>query len=165
MVETGNGGELVKRGNDLYLISGFSNMIYLALFGGNIEAVTTNRQTGDLAYDFWGNNLLMPQKDSIQFNSRTEAALKNTPLTSAGRLIIQQAVEKDLEFMDAFAIVTVNVVIVSTFKVKININVEQPASISGSISDQYRAFSFIWDGTAQNLIGDFSALDFNNDFF
>lgn len=166
LIETLNGGDLFKKGNDLLLIPGWQNMPYLAMFGGNTEAVTKERVQGEEAQDWWGNNLLMRGNSSIQFNSFTEKALKNTPLTSAGRVIIQKSVEKDLDFMKAFAVIKVEVLIVGPNKIKININVLQPVGKGKNVADQYRPFVFIWDGTLQTLTGDFNVSDFDkNDFF
>jgi hypothetical protein len=163
LIETLNGGDLYKKGNDLLMIPGWQNMPYLAMFGGNVEAVTKARSSGEEDFSWWGNNLLMQGNSSIQFNSLTENALKNTPLTSAGRVVIQKAVERDLDFMKEFAVIKVTVSIVGPNRVQINIDVLQP---SGKVSDQYKPFIFIWDGTLQTLTGDFDISDFNkNDFF
>jgi hypothetical protein len=66
--------------------------------------------------------------------------------------------------MKDFAEISVEVVILSTDKVKISIFVRQPSNLQGRIADQYRAYIFIWDGTLLQ-IGDFSSADFNNEFF
>jgi hypothetical protein len=161
LVETLNGGDLVKSGNDLLLIDGWGNMIYLSMFGGNIDAVTQPRQPGHQAFDWWGNETLMSGNISNQFNSLTESALKNTPLTSAGRSIIQQAVEKDVEFMKDFADIVVTVLIISTFEVQIIIKVT-PLKYSSSA---YQTYNFIWNGETKLLSGDFSIFDFNDDFY
>lgn len=166
LIETLNGGDCVKKGDtDIMMVSGWQNMVYLAMFGGNVEANTTQRLPGQQSFDWWGNSLLMPSNSSQQFNSNTERTLKDTPLTSFGRTKIQQAVEKDLEFMKEFATIKVVVTIPSTNKVKIQIDVRQPDDFNGSTPDQYRAYVFIWDGTKQSFDGDFSLDDFNNDFF
>lgn len=81
MVEDGNGGDLVKEGNDLLLDSVFGTMIYLALFGG---------------YDFWGNDLLL--EGSQKYESRTEKTLKEVALNSVGRVMIENAIREDLKF-------------------------------------------------------------------
>ena len=161
LIETYNGGDLRLKGNDLEVLPGWGNMPYLAMFGGNVEASTKVRQPQEQVFDWWGNDLLMSQDTSVQFNSYTEKALKDTPLTSAGRVKIQQAVEKDLVFMKEFAIINVIVSIVDVNKVRIQINVKQPSDTAS----QYKAVIFIWDGTLQSLDGDFSIFDFNNDFF
>lgn len=146
VVETGNGGDIVKMDKDVVVIEGFENHPYLAMFGGNVEQSTPDiRNATDQAFDFWGNNLLMPGDKSLQFNSMTERVLMNTPLTSAGRVIIQQAVENDLEFMKDFATIKVVVQIVRVDTVIIGVKIDQPDNLQSS------AFVFIWDATRQEL--------------
>ena len=147
LVEQGDGGELVKTTNDLSVIFGFENMVYLALFGGNVEASTpVQRIVTEQAFDWWANNLLMQGDSSIQFNSETERALNTIPLTSSGRVLIQQAVENDLTFMKEFAVVNVGVSIVQTDKVQISVSLTNPENL------QKQDFIFIWDATNRELI-------------
>lgn len=142
IAETLNGGDLRLKGNDLSAILGFQNMPYLALFGGNLESDTpVKRLPTEQDFSFWGNALFHPQQPAAQFNSRTERTLKQTPLTSAGRLIIEEAIKKDLEFMKAFAVVTVNTAIIATNNLRINIGIREPDNL------QAREFIFIWDAT------------------
>lgn len=146
VVETGDGGDVVKIDKDLVVIDGFENMVYLAMYGGNVEQSTPDvRDSSDQAFDFWGNNLLMPGDKSLQFNSKTERILMTTPLTSSGRVIIQQAVEDDLAFMKEFAEVTVVVQIVRIDTVLIAVKIAQPDNLQSS------AFVFIWDATRKEL--------------
>ncbi len=147
LIETGDGGDLIKSSKDLSVIFGFENFVYLAMFGGNIEASTpTTRIASEQAFDFWANNLLMQGDDSIQFNSQTERILKSVPLTSSSRSLIQQAVEKDLAFMKDFAIVTIIVQIIATDKLLIACRILQPDNL------QTQDFIFLWDATRQELI-------------
>jgi hypothetical protein len=69
IIETGNGGDLQLVGNDLAMVNGIENMPYLGMFGGNIEESTVNKVEKLQSFDWWGNNLLMPGNQSIQFNS------------------------------------------------------------------------------------------------
>lgn len=147
LVEQGDGGELIKTSRDLSVIEGFENMPYLAMFGGNLKASTpTSRLASEQAFDFWGNNLFLPQDSSRQFNSETERALNEIPLTSSGRGLIQQAVENDLAFMKEFANVTVTVSIIGVDKVLIAIRIKQPDNL------QRQDFIYIWDATRQELL-------------
>lgn len=147
IIETGDGGDLVKDSKDLSVVFGFENFVYLALFGGNVEASTpTKRIASEQAFDFWANNLLMQGDDSIQFNSETERILKLVALTSSTRSIIQQAVEKDLSFMKDFAVVTIVVQIVATDKLLIACRLVQPDNL------QTQDFIYIWDATRQELL-------------
>jgi hypothetical protein len=160
----GNGGDLVLKNRDLVTIEGWMNMPYLAMFGGNLAGVTKEKLSTEQAVDWWCNNLLMPNDSSVQFNSLLEKRLQEVALTSEGRIKLQETVQKDLQFMKDFAEISVEVVILSTDKVKISIFVRQPSNLQGRIADQYRAYIFIWDGTLLQ-IGDFSSADFNNEFF
>jgi len=147
VVETGNGGDLVKNPKDLSVINGFQNMIYLALFGGNVEASTPLvRIENEQAFDWWGNNLFFPNDASVQMNSETERTLNNVALNSSGCVLIEKTVKKDLEFMSDFATVTQEVTIVSTDRVKIEIKAVKLDNL------QERVFIFIWDATDKELI-------------
>ena len=139
ILETGNGGDTTLNGNDLSMVFSFENMPYLAMFGGNKEAVTKPRLASEQAFDFWGNTLLMPNDASIQFNSLTEKALDTYPLTSSGRLLIEDAIKKDLQFMAPFAEVTVNTQIIATDTLQINIGITKPDNL------QERQFIYIWE--------------------
>ncbi len=143
----GNGGELVKTNKDLITIEGLQNMPYIAMFGGNVGASTpTERNENELAFDWWGNNLLHPNQPKVQFNSLTEKRLLEVALDSAGRIQIEEAIKKDLEFMSDFATVSVAASIISTDRIQIAINIQEPDNLEG------KTFIFIWDATNQELI-------------
>ena len=142
----GDGGDLVKTDKDLVTIDGLQNMPYLGMFGGNTEASTpTERVENELAFDWWGNNLLLPNQPAVQFNSLTERTLREVALNSAGRIQIEEAVKKDLEFMSEFSTVTVAVSIVSTDRIEIAIKIVEPNNLED------KSFLFIWDATNQEL--------------
>lgn len=146
LIETGNGGDIVKKSKDFEIIRGFQNMPYLALFGGNPGFSTpVVRPENEQAFDWWGNSLLMPEDVGIQFNSLTENTLNNVPLTSFGASQIEQSVIEDLRFMEEFANISVSVVIVSDDKVCIGIFIEEPEN------EENKAFVFIWDATEAEL--------------
>lgn len=143
----GNGGDIVKTNKDLVTIEGLQNMPYIAMFGGNVEASTpTERNENELAFDWWGNNLLHPNQPKVQFNSLTEKRLLDVALNSAGRIQIEEAIKKDLEFMSDFATVSVSASIVSTDRIEIAINIQEPDNLEG------KTFIFIWNATDQELI-------------
>ncbi len=146
VVETLNGGDLIKKPKDLSVIDGFQNMPYLAMFGGNVdESTPTRRLSTQQAFDWWGNSLLMPQDQNIQFNSNTERVLHEVALNSEGRTLIKQAILKDLDFMRAFANIAVDVIIVATDKVAFGILIQKPDNL------QTREFIYLWDATKQEL--------------
>ena len=140
VVETLNGGDLVKTTKDLKVIYGLESMPYLALFGGNVQESTPSARIPNRQYyDWWGNNLFFPKNQSLQFNSETERILKNVALTSFGRTVIEEAVKKDLQFFKGFADVQVVVSIISDDRIILGIKIIQ------------QVFVYIWDATNQEL--------------
>jgi hypothetical protein len=147
LAETNNGGDLVKLPKDFVVIEGFENMPYMAMFGGNREASTPlQRLPQEQAFDWWGNTLFFQNDESVQMNSNTERVLLSVSLNSSGRIQIERAVRKDLEFMKPFATVTVSVSIVSTDRVVIGVNIVRLDNL------ERRAFVYIWDATNSELI-------------
>jgi len=147
LVESGNGGDFVTKKNDLSIIFGFGNMPYLAMFGGNkAQDTPSQRQKSEKAYDWWGNSLLFENDKSVQFNSLTERSLDNNPLSSSGRVAIEQAVKRDLVFMKPFAKVGVSVTITGPDRIVIAVRIIRLDNL------QQRDFIYIWDATLQELI-------------
>ena len=100
VVETLNGGDIQIKGNDFASQGGWGNMIYLALFGGNIEGVTKEQFPTEQNLDWWGNNLIFEQDEAKQFNSLTEKKLSEIALSSSGRAQIEQVIRQDLKILD-----------------------------------------------------------------
>lgn len=145
--ETGDGGDYVLIGNDLQLISGFQNMPYIGLFGGNKQS-TTGPKTTEQTFDFWGNFLFYPTDSSKWINSITEHLLEATALNSASRIKIEQNVKKDLEFMLEFAEINVSVLLIDIDKVKITIEIHEPNVLNSTV------FTYIWNATEMELMMD-----------
>jgi len=146
VIETGNGGDLVKRPKDLSIIQGFQNMPYLAMFGGNPGFTTLAvRPENKQQFDWWGNDLLLKDTPDLQFNSLTEQILMDVALNSSGAALIEQAINDDLAFMKEFANVSVSVTIITDDRVAIGIVLQEPDN------DQNKAFIFIWDATNEEL--------------
>lgn len=144
LIEGGDGGELVKTTKDIQVIEGLENMIYLALFGGNVEASTpVQRLSTEQDRSYWGNVFLSPKE---QFNSETERLLSKVVLNSSGRIDLEQAVKRDLAFMKDFAEVTPVVSIIAIDRIRIDVKVQQPGNL------QSQSFVFIWDSTKAELI-------------
>ena len=155
LIETGNGGDIQLRGSDLFMVFNGENNLYLGMCGGNKEAVTTNTPSGEEQFDFWANNLFFPGDQSVQLNSTTEKVLGNTPLTSAGRVLIENAIKEDLKFMTPFGKVEVSATITATDRIEVIIKWILPG---GGIKIAVLTYRAATDG-------DFFLLDFNNDFF
>ncbi|HTH58233.1 MAG TPA: hypothetical protein VL728_19440 [Cyclobacteriaceae bacterium] len=143
--ETGNGGDLVYMTRDLKTIYGFQNMAYLGMFGGNEEQSTPfKRLDTEQGFDWYGNSFFGSDPNTF-FNSETERALNNTPLTSQGRQIIIDAVKSDLQFMKDFSTVQVAVEIVATNVVVIGVKILQPDSLLD------KNYLFMWDALKKEL--------------
>jgi len=144
ILETYNGGDISKIGNDVLTVNGFENMPYIAMFGGNpSQSTPTQRVVGEQNFDWFGNAF---ETDAIlQTNSLTERTLRSVALNSAGRVQIEQAVNADLEFMRTFAKVTVNVSIISDDRVQIDIYIVELSNL------QNTSQRFIWDSSNQTI--------------
>lgn len=150
IIETGNGGDVVKKRRDLAVIEGLENFAYLALFGGNVKASTPRqRLESEQAFDWWGNSMI-PNEPSLQMNSETERVLNSVPLNSAGRQLIINAIKTDLAFMRDFAEVGVAVSIPSDNTVVIGISMKEPDNL------QAREFIYIWDATKIEVISPYN---------
>jgi len=146
IIENSDGGDAVLKGNDLSIIDGFQNMPYLGMFGGNVdESTEIDRIDGKQYFDWWGNSLLMLSDPSIQFNSTLEKKIKETPLNSSGRIQLLNAVKNDLEFMNQFSEVEVEVSIASSDRIEILIKIQEPNNL------QSNEFTYIWDSTEAEL--------------
>jgi hypothetical protein len=157
---SGNGGNIVVTDSDIQLQGGYGNMMYLALFGGQYEAVTTTntRKQNEILSDFWGNSLLELNNLSNQNNSNTERILQSVPLNSFGRIKIENAIKQDLEFMQKFATFTIAVAIISDDVIKISIKIR----VLENAKAIYKELIIIYN--VVNRLGDFSLNDFNDDF-
>lgn len=142
--DTDDGGDIFLRGNDMVTVEGFVNMPYIAMFGGNVKENTpARREVGQQAFDYWGNAFLA--NEAIQYNSNTERVLQEVALSSSGRILIEEAVKKDLQFMQAFAEVTISVEVTGNDKIQINIKIQEPDNL------QAKQFVYVWDGTLTDL--------------
>lgn len=155
VIETLNGGDLQIIGSDLATITGLENQIYLALFGGNPGYSTKTKVDQVESLDWWGNSLLMPNDSGLQFNSIFESKLNKVPLNSAGRVELEEAAKKDLEFLSQYAKITVAVSIVSDDRISMTIRMD-----SKNEGARVKIVNF-----TKRLEGDFVLSDFNDDFY
>lgn len=157
IIETGNGGDLQLRGNDLAVVNSIENMPYLSMYGGNSGYPTKNTVTEIQSFDWWGNTLLIPNNPNNQFNSLTENILNTITLNSSGRIQIENAIKGDLKFMQDFAVVNVVVTILATDKIFVQLTIKQ-----NDTSVKITVINFRKQTTVE---GDFWIFDFNDDFF
>lgn len=144
--EAGSGGELSVQGDDIALVEYLYNQVYLAAFGGNVEASTLgNEPGGTIREDWWANALLFPNDPGSQFNSQTELAIQQNALNSSGRVAIQRAFDADLQYLKSIANISTNVVILATNKVQLSATLSQPNNRDVTVS-------FIWNNASGELI-------------
>lgn len=144
VIDEGNGGDIVQgTPQGFAMTAGFENMVYLGLFGGN---VAESNQESQINTDWWGNDLLMPEENKKQFKAETEKLLQETPLNSTGRIRVEEAAKRDLEFMQAFANLSVNVSIADSDTVRIGVIVREPEQLTN------KRFQFVWNRTEERLI-------------
>lgn len=139
IIETGSGGDLVFENGDIRTTSEVYNQPYLAHFGGNKEAVSTDYSEGQPREDYFLNPFL---QENERFNSTFEKTLLNTPLNSAGRLKLEQAAEEDLGYLSGFAQTESDVSITGIDKVE----------LSDKIVSQNENFSYIWNDAKDEII-------------
>ena len=145
--ETGSGGDANLLGSDLEQTDSFFNMVYLAFFGGNVEASTTgNEVESEQRFDWWGNSILLENDKELQFNSETERTLNNVAINSEGRSLIEESAKADLNFMNNFANIEVLVKLENANKVSIYVNLTELSN------QENKNFQFIWDASKSELI-------------
>lgn len=102
VTNTENGGDLTLTGNRLTQTDSVSNQIYLAMYSGS--------------GDYWANDLFPVIK------SYTEAALLENVLNTNGRLLIEEAIKKDLQFLDGQYTLTTKIVNANRIDILIVVN-------------------------------------------
>ena len=124
--ESGDGGELLIVDDDFNLTEVLFELVYLALFGGNVESITLgNEKDGDVRNDWWANSLLFKNNAAKQMNSLTEKTLRTTALSSAGRIAIQNSVDQDLQFLRQIVDISTEVAIKDKHRVEIYVRLNR----------------------------------------
>jgi len=156
LIETGNGGDLVNLGNDLEVIETIYTMVYLSLFGGNVEESTVEGFVKPQSLDYWANKLMFGDNPSQQFNSETERTLNKTALNTAAIDKISDAVLTDLAYLKKLFKISVTVSLPSINTVKIEIFFEDIENSNQNV---------VVINLRKESNGDFSIFDFSfNDF-
>lgn len=141
-----NGGEIEIVNNDLVLSESLFNQVYLALFGGNIEASTRGDEPfNEERHDYWQNSLFNSESPAKQMNSETERLLSKLVLNSSARLQLIQTVKNDLDFLKSFVKYTVDVSFENTNIVKIMIKFELK-------SNENNSFTFVYNNSKNEVI-------------
>jgi len=145
--DTPEGGAIEFSGSDVKLTGSWATMLYMGLFGGNTEAVTGQRNAGQIAEDYWANSLLFQDKPQKQNNSRTENALKSGVIGYDAVRKVTEAAQKDLIFFQQFANLEVEVEEQGYHSIALNITVQEPGNLENKL------YQFVWDATEQELKG------------
>jgi len=145
--ESGNGGEMDIVSNDLLLGESLFQQVYLALFGGNVEAVTRGDELiTEERFDYWANSLFFAETPSKQFNSITEKTINSVALNSQGRLSIINAVNEDLSYLTELLNYSIDVEIFEVNKIRIIIN------FTPKDNQQSRVLQLVYDNAKNELI-------------
>jgi len=147
LFETGSGGDFAIVNNDLLMGESLYQQIYLALFGGNIQASTKpSYLESEERFDYWGNSLIWKDVKTKQFNSETERTLGNVALNSSGRLSILQAVNNDLDYLKGVVDFTVEVGIESVSRISITVNFREKTN------QQDKVLQMVWNNSKNEVI-------------
>lgn len=144
--ESGNGGDIAIVNQDIARGDVLLQQAYLAMFGGNVEAITKgNEPATEARGDYWGNSLFWSNTKDRQFNSQTEQALRDNPFNSNGRVKVIRAVQADLSYLNSYATITVDATIVSQNNIKISIQMIRPGQPNLSLQ-------VIWDSAMSQAL-------------
>jgi hypothetical protein len=147
LYESGDGGEMAVLNNDLELSETLYQQVYLALFGGQLEANTrTDYLPSEERFDWWGNSLFFAETPNIQFNSNTERVLDSVALNSSGRLAIIQAVNDDISYLTELLNYTIDVEIFDTNKVRIIVR------FNPKTNQEDKVLQLVYDNAKKELI-------------
>jgi len=145
--EDGDGGELVLNNEDIGTVDGFTNMVFLAWFGGNVsESTNENLKDQEQRGDWWGNSLF---KEENQFNSELEKTLNNSNISSASLINIENAAKKDLQFLKKYANIEVNAYLLNESRIELEAIITEPNKKS-------LKSTFLWDATKNTIVNDYT---------
>lgn len=145
--ETGSGGDLRIISGDIALSETLFSQVFLAFFGGNLEASTKgNELPYQERFDYWANGLLWTDRPKRQFNSHFERALTNTAYNSSGRIEIENAAKKDLEVLNGVVNSEVSISVISESRLRCYVQ------LSGLRNGQESELQFIWNNAKQEII-------------
>lgn len=145
--ESGNGGEMSIVANDLLIGETLFQQVYLALFGGNIEAVTRGDEViGQERFDYWANSLFFADNQTRQWNSETEKFITNMPFTTSNRLKLIEYAKIDLSYLNTLVNYSVDVAFESSNRVVIIVNFTE----KGSQED--RVLQLVYDNAKNEVI-------------
>lgn len=127
--ESGDGGEMKLKNDDLETVSSITNSFYLALFSSKTS-------------DWWGNAELLTDNP---FSSTFEKTLDSVSLNSSGLKQLEQSALEDLSFLKQYGEITVFAAVLDLNKISLKINFKEP---SGS----EKIVKFVFDKLRNEII-------------
>ena len=127
--ESGDGGEMKLKNDDLETVSSITNSFYLALFSSKTS-------------DWWGNAELLFDNP---FNSSFERTLDSVSLTSSGLKQLEQSALEDLNFLKIYGEISIFASVLDLNKISLKINFKEP---SGS----EKIVKFVFDKLRNEII-------------
>lgn len=141
--ESGSGGQLFVQNNDIQKSGSLGMMVYLKLFGGNIEASTVKEnKVGDIRLDWWGND--SSKNKSTWINSETERTLQGITINSGAIIKISESVIKDLDSLKKYGDITVDVTFPLNHRIQLDIKIVKV--------DSKEDIRLVWDATVNEVI-------------
>lgn len=137
LTDDGNGGDFVLVNNDLQLIEGFQNQVYLGLFGGNL-----NDDVGEFNESYWANTFIAPEN---QYTSSFEKAIREIPITTSGIRLMETAAEEDLAFLKKYVELTVSVSILTKDSISLEVFIIAPNNVEEKVR-------VIWNNTTKQIL-------------
>lgn len=133
-------GQLSAKGK-IELDATLETPIFLSLFGGNVEGITTNeRKPSGVENPDWFGNLYLQEMKKPLFNSKFEKYLKENPITSGNLITLNQKALEDLEWIvKTKAVKSFDIVfeIIGSNAIKIDITANKPNNVKSE-------YSYLW---------------------
>ena len=127
--ESGDGGEMKLKNDDLETVSSITNSFYLALFSSKTSG-------------WWGNSELLADNT---FDSSFERTLDSVSLSSSGLKQLEQSALEDLNFLKIYGEISVFASVLDLNKISLKINFKEP---SGS----EKIVKFVFDKLRNEII-------------
>lgn len=100
LISDGTTGQLEIINGEIETDNSLETPIFISLFGGNVEGVTTSERNEKTVDNLdWFGNLFQKNKNREYFNSLTQKTIMEKPLISGNIKFFEQAVLSDLDWL------------------------------------------------------------------